>query len=84
MTRKEKKEVKRLRDLRKSYLDKMREAVVYDHLSSYAYWKSCAEEVSNRIYSLTHAGASRRPSAVAVEYLSYHEVKRPPMGLLEG
>ena len=84
MTRKEKKEVKRLRVLRKSYLDKMRECVVYDHLSGYRYWKLCAEETSNRIYSLTHSGAVRRTSMVADEYLSYHEVKGPSTGLLEG
>ena len=83
MTRKEKKEVKRLRALRQSYLDKMRECVVYDHLAGYNHWRLCAVDVSNRIYSLTHSGAVRRPSMVAVEYLSHHEVKRPSMGPLE-
>lgn len=84
MKRKERKELKRLRGLRQSYMDKARECAVYDHPAGYDHWRLCAVDVSNRIYSLTHGGASRRPSDVAVEYLSYHEAKRPFAGLLGG
>lgn len=51
--KKEKKEqLNQLRSLRKSYLDKARECVVYGDAKGYHYWIDAANEVSTKIMSI--------------------------------
>lgn len=50
--KKDKERLTRLRDMRKSYLDKARECVVYGDAKGYHFWINAANEISNEIMTI--------------------------------
>lgn len=53
MTRKEKREVKRQRDLVRSYKSKAIDAYIDDNMMAYNYWMDCAMEASDKVLTMT-------------------------------